>query len=52
MTLSPAGRCLAAVGEFLALCVTARASLLVSGGTGSGKTTTLNALSGATLVMI
>ena len=37
----------AAVGEFLALCVTARASLLVSGGTGSGKTTTLNALSGA-----
>jgi pilus assembly protein CpaF len=37
----------AAVGEFLALCVTARASVLVSGGTGSGKTTTLNALSGA-----
>ena len=33
--------------EFLALCVAARASLLVSGGTGSGKTTTLNALSGA-----
>ncbi len=35
------------VGEFLALCVAARASVLVSGGTGSGKTTTLNALSGA-----
>ncbi len=34
-------------GELLALCVTARASVLVSGGTGSGKTTTLNALSGA-----
>ena len=28
-------------------CVAARASILVSGGTGSGKTTTLNALSGA-----
>ena len=28
-------------------CVRARASVLVSGGTGSGKTTTLNALSGA-----
>jgi pilus assembly protein CpaF len=36
-----------ALAEFLALCVTARASILVSGGTGSGKTTTLNALSGA-----
>jgi pilus assembly protein CpaF len=36
-----------AVAEFLALCVRARASVLVSGGTGSGKTTTLNALSGA-----
>jgi pilus assembly protein CpaF len=32
---------------FLARCVGARASVLVSGGTGSGKTTTLNALSGA-----
>jgi pilus assembly protein CpaF len=32
---------------FLADCVAARASVLVSGGTGSGKTTTLNALSGA-----
>ena len=37
----------AELAEFLALCVAARASLLVSGGTGSGKTTTLNALSGA-----
>jgi pilus assembly protein CpaF len=35
------------VAELLALCVAARASVLVSGGTGSGKTTTLNALSGA-----
>ena len=35
------------LGEFLALCVAGRASVLVSGGTGSGKTTTLNALSGA-----
>jgi pilus assembly protein CpaF len=35
------------LAEFLALSVAARASLLVSGGTGSGKTTTLNALSGA-----
>jgi pilus assembly protein CpaF len=32
---------------FLASCVRARASILVSGGTGSGKTTTLGALSGA-----
>jgi pilus assembly protein CpaF len=37
----------AEAAEFLALCVAARASVLVSGGTGSGKTTTLNALSGA-----
>jgi pilus assembly protein CpaF len=37
----------AEVAEFLAVAVAARASLLVSGGTGSGKTTTLNALSGA-----
>jgi pilus assembly protein CpaF len=36
-----------AVSEFLAECVRARAAVLVSGGTGSGKTTTLNALSGA-----
>ena len=35
------------VAELLALCVAARAALLVSGGTGSGKTTTLGALSGA-----
>ena len=33
--------------ELLVSCVAARASVLVSGGTGSGKTTTLNALSGA-----
>jgi pilus assembly protein CpaF len=32
---------------FLGRCVRARASILVSGGTGSGKTTTLGALSGA-----
>jgi pilus assembly protein CpaF len=37
----------AAVADFLAECVRARAAVLVSGGTGSGKTTTLNALSGA-----
>jgi pilus assembly protein CpaF len=37
----------APAAELLALCVAARASVLVSGGTGSGKTTTLNALSGA-----
>jgi pilus assembly protein CpaF len=35
------------VAELMALCVTARAAVLVSGGTGSGKTTTLGALSGA-----
>ncbi|HEV2076179.1 MAG TPA: CpaF family protein [Thermoleophilaceae bacterium] len=35
------------LAEFLAGCVASRASILVSGGTGSGKTTTLNALSGA-----
>src|SRR3954471_3701893 len=35
------------LASFLADCVRARASVLVSGGTGSGKTTTLNALSGA-----
>jgi pilus assembly protein CpaF len=35
------------LAEFLALCVAAQAAVLVSGGTGSGKTTTLNALSGA-----
>jgi pilus assembly protein CpaF len=37
----------AALAELLAVSVAARASVLVSGGTGSGKTTTLNALSGA-----
>jgi pilus assembly protein CpaF len=37
----------APLAELLAVCVAARASVLVSGGTGSGKTTTLNALSGA-----
>src|SRR3954469_9256516 len=36
-----------AVADFLAACVRCRASVLVRGGTGSGKTTTLNALSGA-----
>src|SRR3954454_18831730 len=35
------------LAAFLASCVRARATVLVSGGTGSGKTTTLNALSGA-----
>src|SRR3954451_19550494 len=38
-----------ALAEFLVECVRVRASILVSGGTGSGKTTTLNALSGAIL---
>jgi pilus assembly protein CpaF len=37
----------ARLASFLADCVRGRASVLVSGGTGSGKTTTLNALSGA-----
>ncbi|MBV9212458.1 MAG: CpaF family protein [Actinobacteria bacterium] len=36
-----------ALADFLAGCVAARAAVLVSGGTGSGKTTTLGALSGA-----
>lgn len=36
-----------ALASFLDACVRARASILVSGGTGSGKTTTLNALSGS-----
>jgi pilus assembly protein CpaF len=35
------------LAEMLASCVRARASVLVSGGTGSGKTTTLGALSAA-----
>lgn len=33
------------MGEFLAACVLSRQNLIVSGGTGSGKTTTLNVLS-------
>ena len=33
------------VAEFLEACVTGRANILVSGGTGAGKTTTLNVLS-------
>jgi pilus assembly protein CpaF len=37
----------ALLAEMLASCVRARASVLVSGGTGSGKTTTLGALSAA-----
>jgi pilus assembly protein CpaF len=37
----------AELADFLAGCVAARAAVLVSGGTGSGKTTTLGALSGA-----
>ncbi len=36
-----------AEAALLGRCIAARASILVSGGTGSGKTTTLNALSGA-----
>ena len=36
-----------ALADLLASCVRARASVLVSGGTGSGKTTTLGALSAA-----
>lgn len=35
------------LADFLGSCVRARAAVLVSGGTGSGKTTTLGALSGA-----
>ena len=37
----------APLAEFLAGAVESRSTILVSGGTGSGKTTTLNALSGA-----
>jgi pilus assembly protein CpaF len=43
--LVEAGTLPAALRDFLARCVRARLNLLVSGGTGSGKTTTLNALS-------
>src|SRR4051794_40625445 len=35
-----------AVAEFLSACVRGRLNILVSGGTGAGKTTTLNVLSG------
>jgi pilus assembly protein CpaF len=35
------------VSDFLAACVTGRLNIVVSGGTGSGKTTTLNVLSAA-----
>ncbi|HOX45232.1 MAG TPA: ATPase, T2SS/T4P/T4SS family [Myxococcota bacterium] len=35
----------AGMGEFLEMCVKARRNMVVSGGTGSGKTTTLNCLS-------
>src|SRR3954451_197424 len=41
------GTLTAPLASFLAECVRARGTVLVSGGTGSGKTTTLNALSGA-----
>jgi pilus assembly protein CpaF len=41
------GTLAAPLAEMLASCVRARASVLVSGGTGSGKTTTLGALSAA-----
>ncbi len=34
------------IAQFLEACVRARKTLLISGGTGSGKTTTLNVLSG------
>jgi pilus assembly protein CpaF len=41
------GTLAAPLADMLARCVRARASVLVSGGTGSGKTTTLGALSAA-----
>ncbi|HUV75012.1 MAG TPA: CpaF family protein [Anaerolineae bacterium] len=34
------------IAEFLEICVKARLNVIISGGTGSGKTTTLNVLSG------
>jgi pilus assembly protein CpaF len=43
--LVAAGTLTPALRDFLARCVRARLNVLVSGGTGSGKTTTLNALS-------
>ncbi len=43
--LVEAGTLTAALRDFLARCVRSRCNLLVSGGTGTGKTTLLNALS-------
>lgn len=43
--LVEAGTLDAPLADFLAACVRARLNVLISGGTGSGKTTTLNALS-------
>lgn len=43
--LVEAGACTAGMMDFLRSCVLARVSIIVSGGTGSGKTTMLNALS-------
>src|SRR5438552_63860 len=40
-----AGSMAVEVAEFLEACVTAKLSIVVSGGTGTGKTTLLNALS-------
>ena len=40
------GSCTAAGFSFLRTCVLARANILISGGTGTGKTTILNVLSG------
>ncbi|HWH43511.1 MAG TPA: CpaF family protein [Thermoleophilaceae bacterium] len=45
--LAAAGTLPRPLASFLSGCVGERCSILVSGGTGSGKTTTLNALSGA-----
>ena len=45
--LAANGTLSAEAAELLAVAVAARASIVVSGGAGSGKTTTLNALSGA-----
>jgi pilus assembly protein CpaF len=44
--LVASGTVTADMAEFLETCVKARRNILVSGGTGSGKTTTLNVLSG------